>query len=133
MEAVRQCIIQLLKGCKCKTGCTTSQCGCRKKNKESSEGCEYTNCSNTQLNTHTVIDNSEDTLMELSLKENFTEIGSSFWMIKLTKLQTMSLGPGPGSSTAISSTAVLSTLDLPNPVSSMQQYKNNTFTYLPNN
>ena len=54
-------------------------------------------------------------------------------MMMLTKLRTMSLGSGPGSSTAISSTAVLSTLDLPNPVSSMQQYKNNTFTCLPNN
>ena len=30
--------------------------------------------------------------------------------MRLTKLRTMSLGPGPGSSTAISSTAVLSTL-----------------------
>ena len=73
MEAVRQHVVQLLKGCKCKTGCTTSRCGCRKKNKEYSEGCECTNCSNTQSNTHTVIDNSEDTLMELSLEENFTE------------------------------------------------------------
>ena len=35
--------------------------------------------------------------------------------------------------TAISPTAVLSTLGLPNPVSSMQLYKNNTFTCLPNN
>ena len=73
MEAVRQRVIQLLKGCKCKTGCTTSRCGCRKKNKECSEGCECTNCSNTQSNAHTVIDNSEDTLLELSLEENFTE------------------------------------------------------------
>ena len=73
MEAVRQSVIQLLKGCKCKTGCTTSRCGCRKKNKECSEGCECTNCSNTQSNTNTVIDNREDTLMELSLEENFTE------------------------------------------------------------
>ena len=73
MEAVRQRVIQLLKGCKCRTGYTTSRCGCRKKNKECSEGCECTNCSNTQSNTHTVIDNSEDTLMELSLEENFTE------------------------------------------------------------
>ena len=54
-------------------------------------------------------------------------------MMRLTKLRTMSLGSGPCSSTAISSTAVLSTLDLPNPVSSMQQYKNNIFTCLPNN
>ena len=54
-------------------------------------------------------------------------------MMRLTKLRTMSLGSGPGLSTAISSTAASSTLDLPNPVSSMQQYKNNTFTCLLNN
>ena len=54
-------------------------------------------------------------------------------MMRLTKLRTMSLGSGPGSFTAILSTAVLSTLGSPNPVSSMQQYKNNTFTCLPNN
>ena len=78
MDAVRQRVIQLLKGCKCKTGCTTSRCGCRKKNKECSEGCECTNCSNTQSNTHTIIDNSEDTLMELSLEENFTENREQF-------------------------------------------------------
>ena len=78
MEAGRQRVIQLLKGCKCKTGCTTSRCGCRKKNKECSEGCECTNCSNTQSNTHTAIDNSEDTLMELSLEENFTENREQF-------------------------------------------------------
>ena len=51
---------------------------CRKKNKESSEGCECTNCSNTQLNTHTVIDNSEDTLMKLSLEESFMENREQF-------------------------------------------------------
>ena len=50
-------------------------------------------------------------------------------MMKLTKLRTMFLGSDPGSSTAISSTAVLSTLSLPNPVSSMQQYKIHLLAY----
>ena len=61
-------------------------------------------------------------------------------MMRLTKLWTMSLQRGPGSSTAISFTAVLCTLGSSNPVSStikfldsMQNYKNNTFTCLPNN
>ena len=49
-------------------------------------------------------------------------------MMRLTKSRTMSLGSGSGTSTAILSTAVLSTqLGLPNPVSSMQQYN----IYLP--
>ena len=67
-----------------KTVYKTSWCGCRKKNKECSEGCEYihVNCSNTQSSTqsniHTVIDNSEDTLMELSLEENFRENREQF-------------------------------------------------------
>ena len=61
MEAVRQRVIQLLEGCKCKTGCTTSRCGCRKKGNQCSEGCECTNCSNTC--TQTVIPNTEDTLV----------------------------------------------------------------------
>ena len=61
-------------------------------------------------------------------------------MMRLTKLWTMSLGCGPGSSTDISSTAVSSTLGSSTPVSStikffdsMQKYKNNTFTCLPKN
>ena len=43
-----------------------------------SEGCECTNCSNTQSTTHTAIGNREDTLMELSLEENFTENREQF-------------------------------------------------------
>ena len=74
MEAVRQRVVQLLKGCKCKTGCTTSRCGCRKKGKQCSEGCECTNCSNTQ----TVINNSQDSLIEVSLEESFTENREQF-------------------------------------------------------
>ena len=53
----------------------------------------------------------------MSLEENLTENREQF--LRLTKLRTISLESGPGSSTAISSTAVLSTLGLPNPVSSM--------------
>lgn len=35
-----------MKGCKCKTGCTTGRCGCWKKGQNCSEGCSYLHCSN---------------------------------------------------------------------------------------
>ena len=36
----------LTKGCKCKTGCTTGRCGCKRKQQVCSEGCTCTHCLN---------------------------------------------------------------------------------------
>ena len=47
IDAVQQRVSTLLRGCKCRTGCGTSRCGCRQKGKQCSGGCECINCSNT--------------------------------------------------------------------------------------
>ncbi len=41
-------VVGLLKGCKCKSGCSTKRYGCRNKWKECSIGCDCINCTNTQ-------------------------------------------------------------------------------------
>jgi len=46
MEAIRQRVHLLLKGCRCVTGCATRRCGCKKNNTQCSEGCQCTNCIN---------------------------------------------------------------------------------------
>lgn len=47
VTAVQQRVASLLKGCKCKTGCATSHCGCKKKKRYCSAGCECISCVNT--------------------------------------------------------------------------------------
>lgn len=61
MQAIHQRVASLLRGCKCKTGCSTSHCGCRVKGKQCSEGCECINCVN--------IKTSSDPLNHLVLEE----------------------------------------------------------------
>ena len=51
--AINERVRLLTKGCKCKTGCTTGRCGCRKKGQSCSEGCECLHCSNLP-NTSTI-------------------------------------------------------------------------------
>ena len=43
---VNERVLLLTKGCKCKTGCTTGRCGCKKKGQSCSEGCSCLHCSN---------------------------------------------------------------------------------------
>ena len=43
---VRERVQLLTKGCKCKTGCATGRCGCRRKGNHCSEGCACLHCSN---------------------------------------------------------------------------------------
>ena len=40
MQAIRDRVNLLLKGCKCVTCCTTKRCGCKRKNTHCSEGCQ---------------------------------------------------------------------------------------------
>lgn len=49
MDAARERVAGLLRGCGCKTGCQTRQCGCRSKEKACGEGCTCMNCTNTEL------------------------------------------------------------------------------------
>ncbi len=42
-DAIRDRVKLLLRGCKCATGCVTRRCGCRKNNRQCSEGCECRN------------------------------------------------------------------------------------------
>ena len=46
LQAVRERVSLLLRGCKCATGCSTGRCGCKKSNRQCSEGCQCKNCSN---------------------------------------------------------------------------------------
>ena len=44
MDAIRKQVATLLKGCGCKTGCQTRQCGCKAKGQACGEGCNCMNC-----------------------------------------------------------------------------------------
>ena len=46
MQAIRDRVSLLLKGCKCVTCCTTRRCGCKRNNTQCSEGCQCINCLN---------------------------------------------------------------------------------------
>jgi hypothetical protein len=72
-RAVQERVESLLKGCKCKTGCTTTRCKCRKKNDICREGCQSTvsdeillslqELQHFQTGQDTEIDNDDDTLI----------------------------------------------------------------------
>ncbi len=46
ISSIESRVFLLMKGCKCKTGCKTAHCGCRKKGKNCSEGHSCLHCSN---------------------------------------------------------------------------------------
>ena len=66
MDAIRKRVATLLKGCGCKTGCQTRQCGCKAKGQACGEGCNCMNCTNTDMNTTA---NSTNSLEEASIEE----------------------------------------------------------------
>ena len=67
MKAVRERVDQLLRGCRCSTGCTNGRCGCRRNGKKCSIGCECQNCTNTKTSPSSVQDMNE---LALSLEED---------------------------------------------------------------
>ena len=77
MDAVKEQVEGLLKGCGCKTGCQTWQCRCKVKGKGCGEGCNCTNCTNTHLpsnctnctNTHLPTPNVTGSMEEMSIEE----------------------------------------------------------------
>ena len=46
VKAIEQRVALLTRGCKCKTGCNTLRCGCRKKGERCCEGCACLHCNN---------------------------------------------------------------------------------------
>ena len=64
MDAVKERVEGLLKGCGCKTGCQTRQCRCKAKGKGCGEGCNCTNCTNTLLPTPNVTGSMEEMSIE---------------------------------------------------------------------
>ena len=75
MVAVRERVAGLLKGCSCKTGCETRQCGCKRNDKKCGEGCNCTNCKNKQHTTQT--QEESDDLAEASIEEIIADGPSS--------------------------------------------------------
>ena len=65
MQAIRDRVNLLLRGCKCVTGCSTGRCSCRRSKRQCSEGCQCVNCSNTVIAT---IDSNPD-LAEIAIEE----------------------------------------------------------------
>ncbi len=57
VEAIKQRVMVLTRGCKYKTGCSTARCGCKKKAMQCLEGCLCINCTNlpTSASTDTEI------------------------------------------------------------------------------
>ena len=70
MDAIRERVAGLLKGCGCKTGCQTRQCGCKGKGKACGEGCNCTNCTNTDCCTTSAATNGTE---DASIKEIVTD------------------------------------------------------------
>ena len=46
VTSIERRVFLLTKGCKCKGGCRTSRCSCKKKGQNCSEGCQCLHCSN---------------------------------------------------------------------------------------
>jgi hypothetical protein len=67
--AVNERVLLLTKGCKCKTGCTTGRCGCRKKGQSCSEGCACLHCLNLPNASRRERETDKDTA-ELETEEN---------------------------------------------------------------
>ena len=79
LQAVRDRVKLLLRGCKCVTGSTTGRCGCNKNNRRCSEGCECKNCSNIATAEN------ETAIADVALEEEYTVPVTT---LKMTKLWT---------------------------------------------
>ena len=71
MDAFRERVAGLLKRCGCKTWChQTYQCGCKGKGKACGEGCNCTNCTNTDCYTTAAATNGTE---DASIEEVITD------------------------------------------------------------
>ena len=76
-DTVSLSLHQMTNGCKCKTGCTTGRCRCKKKNTLCSPGCYCTNCLNSAIsaNGHNTSDTSESDSEQSNIEEHIeTEV-----------------------------------------------------------
>ncbi len=71
IQVIREKVSLLLQGCKCATGCTTGRCGCRKNNRQCSEGYQCKNCTNLLSRTKEATE-----LADIALEEQVTWIQS---------------------------------------------------------
>ena len=60
MENVKRTIQFLTKGCSCKKGCVSNNCGCRKKKVHCGPGCECQGCVNLPVDEVCELDDSSD-------------------------------------------------------------------------
>ena len=68
-EAIKGRVLLFTKGCKCKTGCATGRCACKKKGHNCTEGCSCLNClnlPNATMDTRECTTNIEDRTIEWS-------------------------------------------------------------------
>ena len=56
LEKAKKRLDFVLHGCKCKTGCTTRRCKCRKEERDCGPGCQCINCHNTHHSSSAVAD-----------------------------------------------------------------------------
>ncbi len=67
VAAVDARVTGLLKGCKCKAGCSTKRYSCMNKGRNCSIGCDCINCTNTQMKEN-------DELLDIVVDEYLTEV-----------------------------------------------------------
>lgn len=70
-EKVRQSIDFLVKGCNCKKGCRTANCGCRKKARYCGPACLCQECANLQADTN-IEDNGDNNLCSSNTEDEDT-------------------------------------------------------------
>ena len=65
LQQVQRTVDYLTQGCKCKTGCTTRRCKCKKENIQCGPSCQCINCKNTYMYTTQSVENEEEIEEEL--------------------------------------------------------------------
>lgn len=63
----------VLKGCKCKTGCITRKCKCRKNHGKCGPGCQCTGCTNVHADAPPTTDETTEALHCMEVEENIEE------------------------------------------------------------
>ena len=70
-QQIGQNMLSLVNGCKCKTGCSSSRCGCRKKSVFCGPGCYCSNCKNVPTSSQRPVD-TEDSRDEVLTSDTET-------------------------------------------------------------
>ena len=70
IDKAKACLEFVLTGCKCKTGCSTRRCSCKKNGRICGPSCGCINCTNS---THTPVPSSSDTA-DLEIQDLLNEV-----------------------------------------------------------